>query len=489
MSQMNQLPNILAQRYASEKMCEIWLAKTKATEERKLWVEILKAQKELGLTVSGEEISDKDISAYEKKIEKVDLDSINRREDVLGHDLKARLEEFTELAGVEKIHLGLTSRDITENIEQKQIYSSSLIIFDTAKKCLEKIAELVKEHKSVLMVGRTHNVPAQITTLGRRFAIFGEELLLSIDGLQDFLSRYRFRGIKGAIGTQSDLLDLFGGDESGAERASMLDEKITEYLTADILAGSDSKKPAALTSVGQIYPRSADLAFAHQMVQIISGPANFALNLRLMAGAGLANEGLHKDRVGSSAMPHKANPSLCERISGLAVLTRGYMGMLAELAGQQWNEGDVSCSVVRRVALPDICFATEGALTAFLDILDNIHINQPAIEAEVQVNLPFLSSSRLLTGAVQAGMGREKAHKIIKDKSIQARAETESSPAGAYSLQEHPLINHLDEAGEFPLNKIQMLEIIQKEPLPGRAAAQVEEFLALFSGFYESGLN
>lgn len=455
---MNELQNVLATRYASQEMKDIWSSEEKVISERRLWVAILKAQKDLGL-----DISDETISAYEGSIENVDLDSIANREKVLQHDVKARIEEFSDLAGKDQIHLGLTSRDITENIEQEAILKSAKLIFKRAVGCLAKLNNKAEQYKSTPTIARTHNMAAQVTTLGRKYAMLGEEFLLAIEKLEKFISEYRFRGLKGAVGTQSDLLELFGGD---GKKVQKLEDKINEYL-------SISEK---LSWTGQIYPRSLDLDFSQHLVQLLAGPNNFAINLRLMAASGSSNERGTTTEVGSSAMPHKVNPSLCERISGLAVLVKGYSSMLGNLSGNQWHEGDVSCSVVRRVALPDICFATEGLLISYEKILDEMWVDEKALAQEVEEELPFLSSSKLLMAATQKGMGREVAHKMIGAESKLAQEDL-ADIKGFVALDEHPLVNRLAESKDFKLDKATILKTIQAKPLFGMAESQTDAYL------------
>ncbi len=196
------------------------------------------------------------------------------------------------------------------------------------------------------MVGRTHNVPAQPVTLGKRFAQAGEELLAAHRELTTLRDDLALRGIKGPVGSQQDQLQLLGS----AERVAELEARIADHL------GFGS----TLAAVGQVYPRSWDLAVVSSLTRLASGPSNLALTVRLMAGHDLVTEGFRAGQVGSSAMPHKMNTRSCERINGLRVILNGYLTMAAGLAGDQWNEGDVSCSVVRRVVLPDAFFALDG---------------------------------------------------------------------------------------------------------------------------------
>ncbi|MEY2404460.1 MAG: adenylosuccinate lyase, partial [Acidimicrobiaceae bacterium] len=195
------IPNVLAARYASTPIVELWSPRQKVVLERRLWVAVLRAQRDLGVAVP-----DGVIEAYEAAIDDVDLDSIERRERVTRHDVKARIEEFAELAGSEHIHKGMTSRDLTENVEQLQVKASLEVARTRVVAALVRLAALAAEHADLVMVGRSHNVPAQATTLGKRFASAGEELLLAFERLESLIERYPMRGIKGPMGTSQDQL-------------------------------------------------------------------------------------------------------------------------------------------------------------------------------------------------------------------------------------------------------------------------------------------
>jgi len=172
------------------------------------------------------------------------------------------------------------------------------------------------------------------------------------------------------------------------------------------------------TATGQVYPRSLDYEVLTALVQVAAGPSSLATTIRLMAGQELVTEGFAEGQVGSSAMPHKMNTRSCERVNGLAVVLRGYASMAGELAGNQWNEGDVSCSVVRRIALPDACYALDGLFETFLTVLAEFGAFPAVIEAELQRFLPFLTTTKVLMAAVRAGVGRETAHEVIKEHAV-----------------------------------------------------------------------
>jgi adenylosuccinate lyase len=393
------IANVLAARYASPELTAIWSPEEKVRTERRLWLAVLAAQRDLGVPVP-----DGVLEAYEAVLEDVDLDRIAERERVTRHDVKARIEEFSALAGHEHIHKAMTSRDLTENVEQLQIRASLGLIRDRMVAALARLAARAVEFDGLVMVGRSHNVPAQATTLGKRFATAAEELLLAYERVSELIDRYPLRGIKGPVGTAADQLDLLGDPA----KVAALEEAVARHLGFD----------RVLTSVGQVYPRSLDLDAVAALVQAAAGPSSLALTIRLMAGQELATEGFAAGQVGSSAMPHKMNTRSCERINGLAVVLRGYQSMVAELAGAQWNEGDVSCSVVRRVALPDAFFAADGLFLTLLTVLDEFGAYPAVIARELDRYLPFLTTTKVLVAAVRHGVGRETAHEIIKEHAV-----------------------------------------------------------------------
>ncbi|MBE7325835.1 adenylosuccinate lyase [Nocardioides sp. Y6] len=398
------VPNVLATRYAGADLAAIWSPEHKIVLERQLWVAVLKAQRDLGI-----EVPDGVVEAYEAVVAQgeqgVDLAAIAERERVTRHDVKARIEEFSALAGHEHIHKGMTSRDLTENVEQLQLKQSLELLRDRAVATLARLARLATEHETTVMAGRSHNVAAQATTLGKRFATVADEMLIAVQRIEELLARFPLRGIKGPMGTAQDMLDLLDGD---ADKLAELEDRVAAHLGFDHV----------LTSVGQVYPRSLDFEALSAVVQLVAGPSNLATTIRLMAGIELVTEGFKEGQVGSSAMPHKMNTRSCERVNGLAVITRGYLSMVGELAGDQWNEGDVSCSVVRRVALPDAFFAADGLFQTFLTVLDEFGAFPAVIQRELDRYLPFLATTKVLMSAVRNGVGREVAHEVIKEAAV-----------------------------------------------------------------------
>ncbi len=393
-------PNVLATRYASADLAKIWSPEHKIVLERHLWIAVLKAQRDLGI-----DTPDGVIDAYEAVVDRVDLASIAARERITRHDVKARIEEFADLAGTEHIHKGMTSRDLTENVEQLQVRASLILVRDRAVAALVRLGRLAAENAELVMAGRSHNVAAQATTLGKRFATAADELLVGIERVSELIARYQIRGIKGPVGTGQDMLDLLGGDEA---KLAELEQRVAAHLGFE----------RTFTSVGQVYPRSLDYDAVSSLVQLVAAPSSLAITIRLMAGNELVTEGFKAGQVGSSAMPHKMNTRSCERVNGLAVVLRGYASMVGELSGDQWNEGDVSCSVVRRVALPDAFYAADGLFETFLTVLDEFGVFPAVIQRELDRYLPFLATTKVLMAAVRHGVGREVAHEVIKEHAV-----------------------------------------------------------------------
>jgi adenylosuccinate lyase len=450
------LPDVLATRYASPELVELWTPRTKVVLERQLWIAVLRAQASLGV-----EVPDGVIADYERVVDVVDLGSIRERERLTRHDVKARIEEFSALAGHEHIHKGMTSRDLTENVEQLQVRDSLLLIRGRMVATLARLARLASEYGELVMTGRSHNVAAQATTLGKRFATAGEELLVAFERIENLLDRYPLRGIKGPMGTSQDMLDLLDGDS-------------TKLASLEAMVATHLGFGRSLGSVGQVYPRSLDYEVLTALVQAAAGPSSLATTIRLMAGNELVTEGFKAGQVGSSAMPHKMNTRSCERVNGLAVVLRGFSAMTGELAGDQWNEGDVSCSVVRRVALPGAFFAADGLFETFLTVLDEFGAYPAVVQRELERYLPFLATTKVLMAAVRRGVGREAAHEAIKEHAVSVALAMREKGAA-----ENDLFDRLAADPRLGLSRAD-LDALVSAPLgfTGAASHQVDAFVS-----------
>ncbi|MBB30871.1 MAG: adenylosuccinate lyase [Gemmatimonadetes bacterium] len=451
----DQITNVLAGRYASQPIRDIWSETGRIVLEREFWIAVMKGQQKLGI-----DIPEEAIRAYEAVKDQVDLTSIAQRESVSRHDVKARIEEFCELAGHEHIHKGMTSRDLTDNVEQFQVLRSLQYLQVKFAALLIQLSRRVSQWRDVVIVGKTHYAAAQPTTLGKRLAMFGEEMLHAFKRLEHLVSTYPVRGLKGAVGTSLDQVTLLGS----TERMLELQEEVRSHLGFGHELGA----------VGQIYPRGLDFEVISCFYQLGGGVANLARTLRLMAGTESATEGFAKGQVGSSAMPHKMNTRSTERINGFQIILGGHLHMVSGLVGDQWFEGDVSCSVVRRVALPDSMFAFDGMIETMLHVLDDMGIYEAVIQNELERYMPFLATTTLLMESVQRGAGREQVHEAIKEHAV----------ASALSMREqgkveNDLAERLGDDDRLPLSVEEIDAILRKsEDFVGLAREQADGFVA-----------
>ena len=445
----NSSVSLIADRYASAAMRKIFAPQEKIILERRLWLSVMRNQSALGHQIPESVIDD-----YKKVIFTVDLASIDAREKQTRHDVKARIEEFNALAGHESIHAGMTSRDLTENIEALQIRNGLCLVNDKVITLLARLAERAMQYRDQPIAGRSHNVPAQITTLGKRFATAAEELLFAYERLTALQERYPMRGVKGPVGTAQDSIDLLGSTDA--------------HAALEVAVAKELGFNRVLDSTGQIYPRSFDYDVVTTLVQIAAAPSSLATSIRLMAGSELVTEGFKDGQVGSSAMPHKMNTRSCERINGLSVVLRGFASMVSELAGDQWNEGDVSCSVVRRIAIPDAFFAIDGLLETVLTVLDEFGAFPAVIAAELDRYLPFLATTKILMATVKVGVGREVAHEVIKEHAIKAALGMRAGKANT-------LLDDLANDARLPLDRA-ALDLLISSPIDftGDARQQVD---------------
>jgi adenylosuccinate lyase len=265
---------------------------------------------------------------------------------------------------------------------------------------LRHMLDRAEEYRGTVLTGRTHHQAAQPTLLGRRFSMWAEELLLHLTEFEAFIDGYPLRGVKGALGTQSDMVNLLGSGEKAERLEAMVAEELGFRETLD--------------SPAQVYPRSLDYKAVSHLAALSAACESFAKTMRLMAGYELVTEGFAEGQVGSSVMPHKMNTRSSERVCALAELLKMYVDGASRLAGDQWEEGDVSCSALRRIILPDAFYATDGLIETTLTVLNQMGAYPAVISREVERYLPFLATTEMLVTATKHGLGREKAHSVIR---------------------------------------------------------------------------
>ena len=437
---METIENVLAERYATSGLRNIHSARGKNLAEREFWIAVMKAQRELGVNIPPE-----DIEAYEKAKDNIDLELIEKLEKEMRHDVNAKIKAFNIAAGMDRkgkqhAHKRLTSRDLTDNVEQMQNKDSSKIIFGKYTSVLSHFLDKSDKYKDVVLTARTHHQPAQPTLLGKRFSTLAEELIFHLSDFERFVDEYPLRGIKGPVGTQMDMLSLLGSEE----KVDALEKKIAEHLGFKNI----------LYSTGQVYPRSLDYKMCSHLAFLSAACGNFAIGMRLMSGYELATEGFKEGQVGSSAMPHKMNTRTSERIWSLSQLTKMYAEGASRISGEQWEEGDVSCSALRRV-LPDAFFASDGICEATLTVLNEMGVYPIIISKEADRYLPFLATTELLGAAIEKGVGREDAHKLIKKYATKVALEMRET-----GLEHNNLPELLGKDELFPLSELEIKEIL-----------------------------
>ena len=426
-------------RYQTPGMAELWSPQTRNRLERKLWIDIMQAQAEVGVPIPEEHIAHYIEAAQDIADSHDELIQVALIEERTGHDLYARMQYFNSMAGHEDIHLGLTSSDITENVQQIQIGASAELLMEHGDQVLRRLTQLALHEQARPMVARTHGQPAQVTTLGKRVLDWGNELTFALEALRRALEAYSPRGLVGAVGTRADLAALLrryppDPDEYGAlARAEDLDASLSPWKLHEV---------EPMGSVGQCYPRSTDLPVVSAVVQVVSACNTVATNIRLLAVLGHANETRTPTQVGSSAMPHKTNPRFSERVHSLTVVVRGYASMLEQLSGAMWFEGDVSTSAGRRVALPGLFHVSDSVLAATATALDRLEFDRGAIADDVRRHRPMLATGRLLEACISKGMARDAAHQMIKD-------HVDAVMAAGIS---HALVGRMADDPEVPLS-------------------------------------
>lgn len=448
-------PNVLSKRYATDRINEIFSEEGKVRFERDLWISVLSAQKKLGFAVP-----DGVIESYRMARNEVDLEKIKEIELRTKHDVKARIEAFNHAAsGHEYIHLGMTSRDLTENVEQLQVVKAAWVIYGKYVSVLRHMLEKAEEYKVIELTARTHHQPAQTTLLGRRFSMWAEELYIHLIEFEAFIENLPLRGIKGAVGTQFDMGKLLGSQEKALELETMIAEELGFKNVLD--------------STGQVYPRSLDYKLLSHLVSLASACENFAKTIRLMAGYELVTEGFVKGQVGSSVMPHKMNTRSTERICAFGELIKMYADGASKLAGDQWEEGDVSCSAVRRVIIPDAFYASDGLVETTLTVLNNMGAYPAVISVEVEKYLPFLSTTEVLGLAVKRGVGRELAHSSIKKHAVAEALRLREEGAGENMLIEKLASEQVFVDAGITRQELDAL-LVDKSHFIGNAAGQID---------------
>ncbi len=452
----NSYRNPLTDRYAGKEMSFIWSPQHKHSTWRRLWLTLAKCEKNLGLP-----ISDLQIEQLSQHLDDIDFDRVAALEKELRHDVMSHIRALSELCpdAAPIIHLGATSCFVTDNTELLQTKEAFGVIRGKMLKLISNLADFCEEHKALPMLGFTHFQPAQLTTLGKRFALYLQDFVLDFERLEREMQDLPFRSVKGTTGTQASFLELFDGDH---DKCRQLEKDVAKAMGFD--------KVIALS--GQTYTRKVDYFVLSVLSGIAQSAAKMATDIRLLASMKEVEEPFGAKQVGSSAMAYKRNPMRSERITSLARYVMNLPGNAAATHSTQWFERTLDDSANRRIVLPEAFLATDVILSILINVTDGLQVWKKVIAKHINAELPFMATENLLMEAVKHGGDRQELHEVIREHSMAAARRVKEEGL------DNDLIDRLRNDPAFAAIKDDFDSIINPAAFIGRAPQQVESFLA-----------
>ncbi len=445
----------LSTRYASEAMRRNFSDEKKFTTWRKLWIALAKEERALGLAITAEQIAELEAHALD-----IDFAAAERFEKQLRHDVMAHVHAYGEQCPKARgiIHLGATSCFVTDNSELVQMRDGLRILRGELVSTIAKLAGFAREHRALATLGFTHYQPAQATTVGKRACLWIQDLAQTLEELDHAEATLRFRGIKGATGTQASFMELFDGDHA---KVRELDARITRAFGFDKTFGV----------TGQTYPRLADFRVAQVLSQIAQAAHKFATDVRLLANRKELEEPFEDKQIGSSAMPWKRNPMRCERMCALSRFVISLLDNPAHTAANQWFERTLDDSANRRLAISEMFLAADAVLQLYLNVASGLVVYPGVIRRNLDEELPFLASEQLMMEAVKAGGDRQEIHEALRVHSREA-ARIIKVEGGRNTLRERL-------AGDPAFAKVaaRIDSLLEPARFVGRAPQQVDEYL------------
>ncbi|MHC4416079.1 MAG: adenylosuccinate lyase [Planctomycetota bacterium] len=445
----------LETRYASADMRTIWSPQRKFTTWRRLWLALAEAQRELGLNITQQQIDE--LRAH---LDDIDYDAAAEYERELRHDVMAHIHALGDLAPSARpiIHLGATSQFVNCNTELTLIRESLDLVARKLAAVIDALGTFAVRYRDLPTLGLTHYQPAQPTTVGKRATLWAYELALALEDVEHRGERIRFRGVKGATGTQASFLALFEGDH---DKVDMLDELVTQKM------GWPADRRYVVT--GQTYTRLVDAQVGQTLAAAAAAIHKCCNDIRLLANRKEIEEPFERGQVGSSSMPYKRNPMLCERASGLARFVMALAANGLNTAATQWFERTLDDSSNRRLTLPESFLCLDGALDVMREVTSGLVVYEKTIRTNVMAELPFLASENLLMAAVKKGADRQEAHEIIR---------RHGQAAGRRVKQEGAPSDLLDRLATEPIFKeVDLGTVLDPTAYVGRAPAQVDRFV------------
>ena len=445
----------LSSRYASEYMLKLFSMDTRIQTWRKLWVSLAKAEMELGLPITAEQVAQ-----LEAHITDIDYECAAAREKEVRHDVMAHVYAYgkvaPEAAGI--IHLGATSCYVTDNADIV-IYRDGLkYLRGELLKVVANLAEFADTYKAMPTLGYTHYQPAQLVTVGKRATLWTQDFLADLDELDFVLETMKFLGCRGTTGTEASFLELFGGDTGKIDE---MNRKISAYF-------GFSK---CFSVCGQTYPRKLDSRILNVLSSIAQSCYRMANDIRLLQHDRQVEEPFEKNQIGSSAMAYKRNPMRSERICSLSRYLMADALNAPMTASTQWLERTLDDSANRRISLPEGFLCADAILRLAQNVTNGLHVNEKIVEKTVREYLPFIATENLMMEGVKHGGNRQELHEIIRSCSMDATAKMKNG-------ESWDLLGDLAQHSEFGMTKEEMDAVMDPALYTGRCAEQVERFLA-----------
>ena len=444
----------LGSRYASDYMLHLFSADMRIQTWRKLWVSLAKAEMELGLPITAEQVAE-----LEDHITDIDFACAAQREKEVRHDVMAHVYAYGKAApsaaGI--IHLGATSCYVTDNADIILYRDGLKYLRGELLKVVANLAEFADRYKSVPTLGYTHYQPAQLVTVGKRATLWMQDLLSDLEELDFVIGSMKFLGCRGTTGTEASFVELFGGD------TGKIDE-MNRMICADF--GFEACFPVC----GQTYPRKLDSRILNVLSSIAQSCYRMANDIRLLQHDRQVEEPFEKNQIGSSAMAYKRNPMRCERICSLARYLMADAMNAPMTAATQWLERTLDDSANRRISVPEGFLCADAVLRLSQNVTNGLHVNEKIVEKTVREYLPFIATENLMMEAVKRGGDRQQLHEIIRVCSMEATAKMKNG-------EECDLLARLANHREFGLTQAEMQQLLDPTLYTGRCSQQVDALL------------
>ena len=452
---MNSYKNPLEERYSSEEMLYNFSPNNKFRNWRKLWIALAEIEKDLGLDISEEQISQ-----LKENAEDIDYEKAAEYEKKFRHDVMAHVHTYGDAAPLAKgiIHLGATSAFVGDNTDLIQMRDGLLLLKKQLVNVIQKLSSFSLEYKDLPTLGFTHYQPAQLTTVGKRATLWLQSLILDLEELEFFLETLRFRGVKGTTGTAASFLELFDGDYG---KVKTLDKELSKRFGFEKVFGVS----------GQTYDRKIDAKVVSLLSNIAQSAHKFTNDLRLLQNLKELEEPFEKSQIGSSAMAYKRNPMRSERIGALAKFVMSLATSSAMVASTQWFERTLDDSANKRLTIPQAFLAVDAILLIWNNIMDGIVVYENRIHKHIMEELPFMATEYVIMEEVKAGGDRQEIHETIRVHSMEASKKVKMEG------NENDLIERIMNDDTLKMDKSKIAEVLDPKNFIGFAPIQTEEFI------------